>query len=366
MRQSKVAVVLPSLIGGGAERVAIDLANHWSEQSREVSLITIDRSDRSRYPVSNDVHRIGLDLMHESRSWWSAIRNNLLRVNNLRRALLETTASSVVSFTDITNVTTLLACRGTGLRTIVCERTDPRHHKIGRAWRQLRKRTYGKASAIVVQTASVRSWAESHGWKCPIVVVPNAAPRWTAAVPTTRAAELPRSIIALGRLSEEKGFHLLIEAFGRIASRYPEWQLSIFGEGNARAHLEQLVNELQLTNRVHLPGWVQDVEALLQSAQLFVLPSRYEGFPNALLEAMASGLACVSFDCDSGPREIIRHGIDGLLVPPGDVSELAEAIGELITNEPYRKRIAAEARHIVTRFSRDDFYRRWDAVLDDQ
>ena len=116
--------------------------------------------------------------MSESRSWWSAIRSNRPRIQRCAGDS-STAASAVVSFTDITNVTTLLACRGTGLRTIVCERTDPRHHRIGRVWSWLRQRTVRHASVIVVQTASVRGWAESCGWKCPIAVIPNAAPCWT-------------------------------------------------------------------------------------------------------------------------------------------------------------------------------------------
>src|SRR5690242_415828 len=120
MRQTNVAIVIPSLVGGGAERVAIDLANHWSLQSRDVTLITIDRSDISRYFVQETVRRVGLGLMSQSQSVLSAVRNNLQRVAKLRNAIGETKATAVVSFTDITNITTLLACRQLTLKTIVC------------------------------------------------------------------------------------------------------------------------------------------------------------------------------------------------------------------------------------------------------
>ncbi len=114
VRSSPLAIVLPSLIGGGAERVAIELANHWSDQGRQVFLVTIDELRESRYPIRPRVHSVGLNLKRTSHSAWSAARNNLARVRGLRRALHSTSATTVVSFTDITNVTTLLACRRSG------------------------------------------------------------------------------------------------------------------------------------------------------------------------------------------------------------------------------------------------------------
>jgi glycosyltransferase involved in cell wall biosynthesis len=351
------------LVGGGAERVACDLANHWSGQGREISVVTIDRGDRVRYPLADDIRRIGLDLRSDSRSLWQALRMNLRRVGRLRSVLRDVAPDTVISFTDVTNVTSLLACRG-GPRTIVCERTDPRHHRIGTIWNWLRRWTYGRAAAIVVQNDSVRAWAVAQGWSCPIVVIPNPAPQWDSTDPATQPPDHAPTILALGRLSEEKGFHLLIEAFAGIAARFPGWQLRICGEGVERQRLEALIERLQLADRVFLPGWTEDAKSALRSADLFVLPSRYEGFPNALLEAMAMGLPCVSFDCDSGPREIIRQRLDGLLVSAGDVAGLAAAIAELMGDELLRRRLGQEAGRVVTRFCRTDILQRWDAVLE--
>jgi GalNAc-alpha-(1->4)-GalNAc-alpha-(1->3)-diNAcBac-PP-undecaprenol alpha-1,4-N-acetyl-D-galactosaminyltransferase len=362
MRPTNVAIVLPSLVGGGAERVAVDLANHWSQQSYAVTIVTIDRSDVSRYAVREDIRRVGLDLMSESRSLFSAVGNNVRRIRLLRAELKRAQSQVIFSFTDITNVTTLLACRGMKVRTIVCERTDPRHHRIGRVWNGLRNWTYGRASAIVVQTKSVGEWAKAQGWKVPVWVIPNAAPQWSVEVPQSRRERAP-TILAVGRLSEEKGYHLLVEAFGAIAAQFPSWHLRIIGEGNERARLVRLINQLKLAGRVFLPGWVSDVAAEMRSAEFLALTSRYEGFPNVLLEAMAMGVPCVSFDCDSGPREIIRNGVDGLLIPPGDSRALSNAFAAMISNDARRQAMSMEARTVASRFSRADFYRRWDAVL---
>jgi len=114
---------------------------------------------------------------------------------------------------------------------------------------------------------------------------------------------------------------------------------------------------------VTLAGWIDQPEAVLRAAGGFVLPSRYEGFPNALLEAMACGLPCIATACDSGPAEIIRDGVDGVLVPPQDVDALAEALRRLVSDDAQRARLGRRAVEVTARFSREAFFTRWDAML---
>jgi glycosyltransferase involved in cell wall biosynthesis len=260
------------------------------------------------------------------------------------------------------NITTLLAARGLGIGVIIAERTDPRYHAVGRVWSVLRRRLYPSCQSLVVQTASVQPWARTIVRTRPVFVIPNAA-----VAPKRRASKQhapgDRRMVTLGRLSPEKGADLLIKAFARVAADFPNWSLSIYGSGALQAELESLCAELQLDDRVTLHGWTSDTAAALSTADLFVLPSRYEGFPNALLEAMAAGLACISFDCESGPREIIHDQKDGLLVPPQDVEALARAMAQLMADDSERCRLGNQAREVVTRFSEERFYRQWDAVV---
>jgi glycosyltransferase involved in cell wall biosynthesis len=195
-------------------------------------------------------------------------------------------------------------------------------------------------------------------------VVPNAA----ESLPVGAApAWLPTSpfIVGVGRLTRQKGFDVLIRAFETLSRRRPEWQLVILGEGEERAALESLVTDLGLQGRVLLPGPVASPGAVLSAARLFVLASRYEGFPNVLLEAMALGVACIATDCDSGPREIVPAGVDGVLVGVDDVEALASAMAALVDDVALRERVARAGRSAAQRFAPERVFALWDAVLAD-
>ncbi len=352
-------LVIHALNTGGAERVASRLANRWAEDGVHVTLVTLDSPRTDDYPLDARVDRVGLGLLRHSRSMWGRLFNNLRRVVRLRRAIRAADAVDVISFTDRMNVLTLMACAGGSWHVTIAERNDPRRQWMGRGWEWLRRRTYGRCSAAVVQTQGVADYVRRLTHGRPAYVIPNAVP----AITVSSTADREPTVIAMGRLDSQKGFDLLLQAFARVAVAHPQWKLQILGEGRERAHLVQLSEELGLHDRIQFCGRVQDPQPLLAAASLFVLSSRYEGFPNALLEAMANGLGCVSFACDSGPAEIIRHGIDGWLVPPEDVSELAHSMDLLMRDDRLRGQLGSEARDVTTRFNEADFFARWERVF---
>lgn len=357
----RLTIVIHSLQGGGAERISSWMANHWAQQGDHVSLITLDLPHTDQYPLDPRVERIGLGMMSVSRNVLQAFFRNLARRRRLAKAIAQSCPDRVISLTDKTNVLTLLACRGVTDQVVVYELTDPRQHAIGRWWSWLRRLTYPRAKALVVQTEGVRQWFRQWLKGVPIYVIPTGVPQMSA---TSHVPRPPgRRLLAVGRLEHVKGFDLLIEAFSRIAALHPDWQLWIAGSGSLYAVLQRDIHRRGLGKRVTLLGHVAQPETIMQQADVFVLSSRYEGFPTALLEAMACGLPAVSFDCPSGPSEIIRHSVDGLLVPSQDVEALAAAMGRLMSDESLRRAMAERAEEVTKRFSMERFFAQWEEVL---
>jgi len=272
----------------------------------------------------------------------------------------------VLSFIDVANATTLLATRSLEVPVIVSERVHPPAHRIPLRFAVLRRFLYPGATRVVVQTAGTARWARSWLLEQKVVTIPN-----PVVVPAScgndrsRTFLLPggRWLVAMGRLEHQKGFDVLLSAFASISDDHPEWRLVVLGEGPERAALENEAIRLGLDQRVLLPGVSDAPETVLRQCEVFILSSRYEGFPNALCEAMACGLAVVSSDCPEGPGEIIRDDLDGILVPPDDPDALAEALSKIMSDGDYRLRLAARAAEVVTRFDEQTIFETWETLL---
>jgi GalNAc-alpha-(1->4)-GalNAc-alpha-(1->3)-diNAcBac-PP-undecaprenol alpha-1,4-N-acetyl-D-galactosaminyltransferase len=335
-----------------------------AERGHEVTLVTIDPETGDFYDLPTIVQRVWADPACHLSCRWFDLACQIRRRAALRKSLLETRPDLVVSFLDTVNIGVLLALWGDDLSVIVSERIDPRHHAIGARWSLLRWLTYPRAARVVLLAEDSMEWAARFWprWRVESIANPVFPTQHSPSVAARSAHHL---VLGLGRLQAQKGFDLLIRAFASIADRFPEWQLVIFGDGPDRPALAELVKALGITGRVSLAGTTRDPFVGVSQDDLFVFSSRYEGFGMALAEAMAAGMPVISFDCPSGPGRIVRHEIDGLLVPPEDVPALASAMRRLMSDPAERARLASRAPEVTERFSPASIFDRWDRLIRD-
>jgi len=361
----RLTLVIASLGRGGAERAACVLASAWAAGGNEVTLITLVRDDAPAYSLHPSVRLQQLRVVSgPAKNLVHGMFRQLKCVRILRQALIASSPDLIVSFMNVSNIVTLLAARGLRAPVIITEHTDPVHY-IGWQWQILRRFVYRRAAALVCMTKPVVQWFEKR-MKVKGVVIPNPI----EAVPLRAdISPLPdkrqKTAVAMGRLSREKGFDLLLDAFSRIAARHPDWQLKILGDGPLRSDLLSQADKLKLSDRVQFTGSVSDPYPLLAGSDLFVFSSRFEGFGNALCEAMACGLPVISFDCPSGPREIIRDGVDGLLVPAANIAALAATMDRLMLNPQERARLASRAPEITERFGLKPVLALWTQLFEE-
>ena len=352
--ESHIVLVNSSMSCGGAERVTGILANAWVSMGLRVTIVTIHSAEGDFFRLDPRVGRRSLNMSSQSDSLLGSVASNLKRVSALRRQLKSLKPSVIVSFQDQNNVLTLLANIGLRVPVIVSERNDPRMRSIPRPWSVLRSISYKWADALVLQTNSLREWGEQLVRGERIEVFPN--PVLPQARDNEASGQESMTIVAAGRLVHQKGFDLLLQSLTLCKKK---WKLKVLGEGPERSKLEALTRDLSLDDQVEFVGQTSNPAKVFSSSALFVLSSRWEGFPNVLLEAMACGLPAVSFDCRSGPSEIIRDGVDGTLVKDGDVSGLARAIDALMLDESTRSNYSRRAVDVLERFSVDKILNQW-------
>jgi len=348
-----VAILVTALGAGGAEHVIAQLGRHFAEGDRRVTLISFDAPGDPVYHVFDE--RLNLVRLGCASA---GISGNLRKVSRLREVLRAGRPELLLSFLTKNNLLASIATAGLPIRWIACERNNPERQGANPLWNALLKLAYRGADAIVCQTSAVRRCFPP-AVRSRLCVIPN-----PIAPSDLKPIDSGSRLVAVGRLDRQKGFDILIDAFARVASDHPQWQLHIWGEGPEQADLERRIADHLLTDRIILRGVSARPRGWIEEADVFVLSSRYEGFPNVLGEALSAGLPVIATDCDFGPSEMLSHGIDGWLVPPEQPAALVSALNRVLGDATLRSGLASRAGAAAERFAPPGVMARWDRLIE--
>ncbi|MFI6503776.1 glycosyltransferase family 4 protein [Nonomuraea typhae] len=363
---------------GGTIRTVFNLASYLAATGRDVEIVSIlKEAEEPFFPVDPRVKFRFLDDRLKPRR---GVRGMLSKMPSRLIPEGESAAHRFNAWTDIQLArfirsmhTGVLMGTRPGLNLAMAQLANPNVITVAQEHvglnakpeelQELIKWRYRRFDALVTLTkADLRDYRNTLP-KRPrrLVRIPNAVPPMTGGQAKLDA----KLVIAVGRITRLKGFHRLITAWEQVARLHPDWKLRIFGDGPQLENLQTQIAEAGLEGKVELPGPTQDVGAELEKASVFVLSSRHEGFPMTILEAMAKGLAIVSFNSPHGPKEMITDEVDGLLVKPRTNDNLAASMLRVIEDEPLRRSLAAGALETARTYDVDAVGRQWDALLEE-
>lgn len=368
-------MLIDSLEGGGAERSAVGLASYLADKGWLVTIVTLKPIDSDFYEVHQRVGRCSLDLSSGGGIFKRALIN-LRRVTALRRILKQESPAAMVGMMTACSILAIIAAIGTPIRVIVSERNNPLRKNTRAAWKWLRKYLYRFADAHVAQTRDTARWLTKNVKAGEIRVIPNAV-SWPLAAgkpvrdPVAWLRHGDRCVLAVGTKWYQKGFDLLVDAFAEAADSGAEWKLVIAGIESSDGKnddpvrlLTERAERLGIGDRIHFPGMVGNISDWYEQAEIFALSSRYEGYPNVLMEAMAAGCACIAFDCDTGPADVVSTEVDGLLVKPEDTGALSAGLKRLMEDPGLRSRLAENAVEVRARYAEERVFEQWLNLLE--
>lgn len=346
----KITFVIGSMGRGGAERVISVLANSYAQKGWEVDILLL-LNGKVDYILESNINIVRI--YDENKSRISQLPKWII---NIRRYVKKNNPDRIVSFIARINIITIISCIGLKKDIIVSERNDPMSDGRSRFIRILTNLLYPFINCVVFQTKFAQD-CFSERVKKKSVIIANPI---TVNVEATKNKE--KKIVSVGRLIEQKNHVLLINAFKKVHSKYPDYKLYIYGEGRLRTNLEKHINSLNMKEVIFLPGNVINIHEKISNAEIFVLSSNYEGLSNALLEAMTMGLPCISTNC-SGIDEIIKDGFNGLLIPKGDEDLLTQSIIRLIEDIEIREKISRNAFEFSKQFDNEIIFEKWKETI---
>lgn len=354
----KFYLIINTLGGGGAERVITNLAKYFYSLGNDVTLIASYKY-KSEYIIPSRIRKYYLD--GESLNNHKITRN-IFRIIKMRKIIKHDHPDILISFLRSSNFRTLIACMGLKTKCIVSVRNDPKIDYTGLFNFIIVNYVLPHADGCVFQTHEAKSFFPQKLQKKSTVLFNTVKEDFFN---INRVPE-PFKLVTCGRLERQKNTIMQVEAVSKLLPKYPQIKLEIYGEGSMKDEIQERINELGCSENVFLMGRTDDVESVLSAADIFILSSDYEGMPNALMEALAAGVPCISTDCPcGGPRELINDGYNGLLVPVGSSDELANKIELLLENSILKDILGKNAKIKANEFRPDEIFNQWKKYCED-
>ncbi|MEZ4970191.1 MAG: glycosyltransferase family 4 protein [Flavobacteriaceae bacterium] len=354
--KNKICFVIPSLNSGGAERVVSNLANVLINDY-EVHIITLSAS-QPFYKLDNKIclHYCKTNIK-PSTSILAATVNNISLTKKIIEISRENKIQLLIGFMTTANILAIISSKFLGIPVIISERNNPSMEITSKMWKTLRKYLYRLANYVVVQTKPIKDYYIKTVKEDNLIIIPNPL---IINLPSKQISN-DNIILNVGRLSPQKAQDILIRAFALTQNK--DWKLFIVGEGENRGKLEKLINQLNLKEQVKLIGQINDITQIYAQAKIFAFSSIYEGFPNALIEAMYCGLPCISTNCPTGPGELINDGVNGFLSPVNEIETFAFKLNTLMHNETLRNTFANKSTETALPFDYIKVTEKWKLLI---
>ena len=350
----KITFVTATLTSGGSERVMSIVANRMQERGYEVEIVCLN-DQIVFYPINEGIKITHVEVEAETKSlpkklWW------------FRKYIQKTQPDVVIAFMVSVYTVTLLALMGIDIPVISSVRNDPAYSNLRK--KITRKILLPRSAHVVVQTQQIKEFFNKNIQKKTTVIY-NPVNEQVFEVKGERLKvndERLNRIVSVGRLYPQKDQKTMIEAFAKVSKRYPDWSLTIFGEGPEREALESLVERLKVKDKVLLPGRSENIIDELNKSKIFCLSSVYEGMSNALVEAICVGLPIVTTKV-SGTEELIKDGENGFIVNIGDKEAMAKALVKIIEDENLQNQFAEKNKAQAIKFETNTIVDKWEDLV---
>lgn len=358
-RKKKIAFYIGALRKGGAERVFVNLADYFQREGYEVIMVTQYQVEEE-YDLPTGVERIVSDIKEEEVSR-SRVLNFFRRLNKLHVIWREQKPDLALSCIGKNNFMTVVSAMGTNTKAVVSVVGEAAEEYPTKVMRMLANLLFPCAAGIILQTERSRDFFCKRVGKRAVILPNSLNP---AFIRPRFEGEREKEIVSVGRMDENKNHEMQLRAFAALHRSFPDYTLTIYGDGELHSAIEELARELGIADRVRLPGVVPDVAGRIERASLFLLTSYSEGVSNALIEALALGLPAIATDVPSGgTEELMEDGVNGLIIPAGDQKALESAMERMLSDPAYADRLGREAAKIQERLAPERVNALWKAYF---